>query len=274
MLACWYSFFERLRLVYTQIAYEDAVQMPSTRRNIRILVWNVWYRAQADEIVEALDYHAADVLMLQELTISSKYNPGTSLPKKIAHELNYNGLFVGTREFGKPGETRHREGIAIFSRLPITSTRVIELSHGGTLRGSGNSRRCYLQVGIHTLSGMGLTVGLAHLSYPLPGGIGRSRRRAELEQLKAAVAGHDKRFLLAGDFNDQPESEVVSWATDSFKNLGPENSQASWLAFSKAGLSFGRRLDYAFGTPDLNALGTLDSRSVSNHRPIKVTIIE
>lgn len=211
----------------------------------------------------------ADVWLLQELTTSSRYNPGTNIPEIISQTLELNGVFVANRTLGTSPNV---EGIGIFSRYPISSHLVATLSQGGTLRGTKDAYRRYLQTQVAVPFHAPLTFGLAHLSYPLPLGIGAKQRTNELAQLLGHITAPQTNYIFGGDFNASPRSKVVSEVGTRLRDLGPSLAENSWHLYNGEKPRIGRRLDYAFATPDVKASATLGDQYCSNHRPIIVEI--
>jgi endonuclease/exonuclease/phosphatase (EEP) superfamily protein YafD len=244
-----------------EIHYPCPDGQASHQDRLKVLYWNVWYRVDSDVLIRAIENFNCDIVLLQELLLFSR---GTCVPERIA-KLGYSGFFAECRRF-----KGLREGTAIFSRFPM-AMRCVELRRGGRLplRGGAESRRCYVEATIES-SHDPITFGIAHLSYfSIRAGLTR-----EQETLFEELAGHQRRFIFGGDFNATPRSSIVTRLRkmDGLKNLGPDIRAPSWRPFPNRLSRVGRRLDYAFATPDLHASAQFGDQERSDHRPLIVTV--
>lgn len=237
-----------------------------------ILQWNVWYLEDIKNIVSFLKENKADIICLQELTIDFDKQNNIHTPDYIAKELGYNVYYQDIAFAGKTTKLAN----AIFSKHKLTDTRTTWINQE---RGSGNyddENRAYVEAKV-SVYGKELTVGTAHMSYthafePT------SRKLQEVDVLITAIKDNTKNFVLTGDFNAPPDSEVINRLVKYVKNLGPSYDQKTWTTkpFSYNGFevnSLDYRLDYAFGSEDI---ATRSARVLktefSDHLPILVEI--
>ena len=115
---------------------------------MRVVIWNVWYRASFRAILQTLRELDADVLMLQELTTTSKFNPSVDMPSEIRRRLAMDGASIPVRVIrNRKGDVVHEECLAIFTRHAIKHACHPVLRSGGTLKGArAESYRRFLQV--------------------------------------------------------------------------------------------------------------------------------
>ena len=233
---------------------------------MKILIWNTWYRVHPEVTLRAIACLNCDILLLQEVRLDAWSKNYYSLPEQI-YDLGYASHMFECRAFNG-----YREGSGIFSRWNLTAKRSVELRTGGRapLRGGALSRRMYLEATIGLPRREALTVGLAHLSYPLPFGIGREYRAVELEKLCIEIKKPKQNFILGGDLNAVPMSSKIEKISRVLKHLGPDFSEKSWLPARSPW--FARRLDYAFGTGDIAAKAYLAPIQSSDHRPLIVEL--
>jgi len=240
----------------------ELIQCPRSRvcgpgGGIRVLVWNVNSKSRSTVLLERIRDFDADIMLFQEM------NADRSLRKHI-NKMGYGGAFVDCERYNWPPECM---GSAVFSRFPFRETRFVELRRGRMPVAGKMPRRCYLEVEIAIEDDRTLTVGTAHLSP-----FGAFARRREHDLLVREVTKHRANFLFGGDLNVSPRSRLVRALNEDFQHLGPPLSEPSWpsSAFQKI---FARRLDYAFGTPDVHVVDAhmVDGRP-SDHRAIMLSV--
>lgn len=244
---------------------------------MRVALWNVWYRAPFAAILRTLQALDADVLMLQELTSESKFNPGVDMPDIIKRELQMDAASIPVRVIrNRRGVVLHQEHLGIFTRQAITHACHPVLRSGGTLKGArAESYRRYLQVQVGSDDGFPWKFGLTHLSYPLLG-LWEDERRAEVATLEKFIREPTGRFIFGGDFNATVSSRAVTMARKHLVDLGPAHFYSSFTLWPGHRTPIDRRLDWAFGTADVARrsqarLGT-DLNHPSNHHPLIIDI--
>lgn len=241
-------------------------------KKLSILQWNIWYIEDIKNIAQFLNEHKADVICLQELTINFDRQDHIHTPNYITEELGYNVYFQEVTFAGKELKLAN----AIFSKYPITKTRTVWVNEE---QGSGNyddENRAYVEATLD-IEGEELIIGTVHMSYTHkfePS----ERKLAEAAKLVEAVKANNERFVLTGDFNATPGSQVVSSIENVLTNCGPEYDENTWTTkpFSYNGFDANTldwRLDYAFATNDIKVAKTqVLSTEYSDHLPVLVEI--
>lgn len=242
--------------------------------NVNIMQWNVWYKANAADVLRVIQDQNADILCLQEVTTRSRYNPGVDVPAAIA-ALGYEHRFAVTIE--REGEDYKQEGCGIFSKFPIRSHRQVVIQHADpTAQPVPQYDRVYLEVVTDTPTGP-LTVGTTHLSYS-PKFEMSDARLLEGDRLLEAIGSIGSRFILTGDFNALPDSALVQKLLTRFSNAGPDLNVPTWTTkpFSYHGhIAEGLhwRLGYILTTDDVTLQeARAGSTDVSDHLPIISTL--
>lgn len=242
----------------------EAIQYPGSCTlkpgPIRVVTWNVRFWSSARQILKRIKSFNADILLLQELS------SGSDLPWRI-QDLGYGGVLAECENF-----PWMRFGNAVFSRLSVGEPRYTDLRIGGhpPWKFNGSSRCCYLETDL-SFPGDELTVGNVHLSYPLP--LMTELRGVEQEQFLQKVGGYSKRTIFGGDLNVTPDSTLVESLNRDFRNLGPHLSVPTWPRGWLKPLVRSRRLDYLFGTPDIEVLRVkIGAGAPSDHFPLMFEI--
>jgi endonuclease/exonuclease/phosphatase family metal-dependent hydrolase len=236
-----------------------------------IIQWNVESRERLENISSFLNAHRADVICLQELTIGHPWHDFRHAPRFISQELNYQCSFVeipNTSPEGAPVVLAN----AILTGGNIQESKSAFVSQSDQRIGFEYQSRAYLEAQIELRDKL-VTIGTTHLGYSDRFRISE-RRKGELQCLVNQISRHTERFVLAGDFNAEPESYVVAELTKGLSSVGPDLKQPTWTTkpFSYRDFYADRlnwRLDYIFATRDVAVLRSeiLDS-PYSDHLPI------
>lgn len=239
---------------------------------VSILQWNTWYLEDIKNIAQFLSENKTDVVCLQELTINFDQQNNIHTPNYIAKQLGYHVYFQEITFADKEMKLAN----AVFSKYPVTNTRTVWVNKE---QGSGNyddENRAYVEATLD-VDGEELTIGTVHMSYTHkfePS----ERKLAETTNLVEAIEQNKKRFVLTGDFNAVPGSQVLTAIEQVLTNCGPEYSENTWTTkpFSYGGFEANTldwRLDYIFATNDIKASkAQVLSTDYSDHLPVLVEI--
>lgn len=241
-------------------------------KNLSILQWNVWYLEDIHNISKFLSANKADVICLQELTINFDKQDHIHTPEFLAKELGYNLYF---QEITFAGE-EHRLANAILSKYPILDSRTVWVNKE---QGSGkydDENRAYVEATLD-IDGEKVTVGTVHMSYTHKFEPSQ-RKLAEAQSLVEAVSSNTEKYILTGDFNATPGSQVVAGIEKLLTNCGPEYDVNTWTTkpFSYGGFEANTlewRLDYVFSTADVEvSKAEVLTTEYSDHLPVLVEI--
>jgi endonuclease/exonuclease/phosphatase family metal-dependent hydrolase len=229
-------------------------------------LWHDWPRhrdlpARMEAFAQLVERERVDVVLLQELL----RRPRCRMDEILAQRLQMN--YVYSRANGDEGMIGFEEGVAIFSRYPIRSSRLRRLSSQGRLF----VQRVALGAEIDTPQGAVWSFS-THLSL---------RRRHNREQVADLadwvdlVAGPSP-ALIGGDFNADESTPQMQMArrrwTDLFRQVNP---LADGATHTLAGWHR-HRLDYLFLRSAQSRWRVIDSRLVdapgelahSDHRAV------
>lgn len=233
--------------------------------------WNVWYKEKIEDIATFLINNKSDVICLQELSIN---NPDQSITNAVEYIAGVLGYDFAHQEISLE-ENDMKLANAIFSKHPIISSKSAWINEPTGTGHYDDEYRAYVEANIN-IDGELLCVATVHMSYtnafePTP------RKLKETDELMTQISGKSGRYILTGDFNAVPDSEVINKITEKLVNVGPDTTYKTWTTkpFSYDGFDANAldwRLDYIFSTDDITILDSkiLDT-SLSDHLPILVS---
>ena len=217
---------------------------------LSVLQWNIWYKEDLSKVAKFLESKQADVVCLQELSIN---NPEQNVKDGVKHIAEKLGYYIQKCEIDLD-DNEMKLANAIFSRYPIKNSRNVWINKP---TGSGHyddEYRAYVEA-VLDIDGNSITIGTVHMSYtnafePT------QRKLDETESLISAIRNNKSNFILTGDFNAEPNSEVISRISKLLINSGPSLDSKTWTTkpFSYDGFeadTLDWRLDYIFSTSDL-----------------------
>lgn len=160
---------------------------------LNVMTWNVRHSTPArdvvDTVVELIERHLLDIVMLQEVTPLSIVPPRLLVPRALARATGWRLIF-GCHPRPYPSWL---EGVAILTALPVDTTTRVRVS----------ANRTYVQTAIaHPELGT-CTAGVVHLSDP-------ASRAQEITRIAAHAPR--SRTVLAGDFNLSPSDPILMLA--------------------------------------------------------------
>jgi endonuclease/exonuclease/phosphatase family metal-dependent hydrolase len=241
---------------------------------IRVLVYNIHAGRDAsgapnlERVAELVRATRADIVFLQEVDRGTERSGGEDQPA-ILHELTGHQVAFGRTLDYQGGEY----GIAVLSRWPITENAVRPLIiHPPQARAGGS----YEPRGalIARTDGPHGTIRLLDTHLDASGD--DRYRLQEVRQVRAladsirAIGGD--LVLVAGDFNAEPESDVIRTMLD-------EGWRDAWaVCGGAAGYTYPsaepvKRIDYLFLPPDRDCISAeVIPTATSDHRPILVVL--
>lgn len=246
--------------------------LDNTVMNVSILQWNIWYREDVDNILKLLLKVKPDIFCLQELTTGHPIHKELNLPDFIAAEFGYSFCYkeIPTEE----NQIKLANGI--FSKYPIASTRYAWINEQRGKSRSDNVYRVYVEATID-INSKQLTVGTTQMSYTKAFQV-TPRKIKETKRLVNLFADKKEAYILTGDFNAQPDSEVIEMVRRHLINAGPDFKHSTWTTkpFSYDGFEASTldwRLDYIFTTPDLRTKASkIIETEYSGHLPVYAEI--
>lgn len=183
---------------------------PVEPASLRVVTWNIHHGRGLDDVVDVarlarqLEALRPDVVFLQEVDVGVRRSGGVDIPTELAQRLGMHAAFGKNIDY-QGGDY----GNAILSRLPL---RGVDNLHYRMLR-EGEQRgvlQAEVQVGARPLR-----LWNTHIDWR-PDDAERLQNVAELRDLLRAPAGGDAPVVLAGDFNDLPDSAVHALLCEDF----------------------------------------------------------
>jgi len=242
-------------------------------QGLTIISANMWHdwpqRRRAMERLEAfaqlVEEHKADVLLLQEVARTTHFWTDQWLSRRLGMANVY------SRANGHLKSISFEEGLAVFSRFPLSQPVLRQLSP------SGNQFAHRLGLGTQIESPCGnLLVFSVHLSLA---GKQNANEAAHLTNWVQDVSGENP-ALIGGDFNAGEHSKQIKklqgkWL-DTFRHINPFADGATHELHWPWGRPFRRdRLDYIFLQAKMNHWKVLDARHLetpgerhSDHRAV------
>jgi len=217
-------------------------------------LWHDWPKhRQVLERLEAfaqlVEKHQADVLLLQEVARTKSFLADQWLAQRLGM------AYVYSRANGHLGGIGFEEGLAVFSRYPLSQPVLRQLSPAGNLF----SRRLALGTQIASPCGNLLAFSV-HLGLT---GKQNSDQAAKLSDWVGDISGGTA-ALIGGDFNAGEGSHQIkklqqNWL-DTFRHLNPFGDGATYELRWPWGKSFRReRLDYIFLKTKLSHWNVLEA---------------
>jgi endonuclease/exonuclease/phosphatase family metal-dependent hydrolase len=252
-----------LRRAITALAlFAAACAGPTT---VRVVCWNIHHgrglddRVDPERIAAELAALGADVACLQEVDVGVARSDRIDLPLELAQRLGFDAAFGKNLDY-QGGDY----GNAILSRWPIVEQHNL---HFDMLR--PNEQRGLLQARVN-IAGRDLWILSTHLDYRGDD----AERRQNVAQILGRAAELGPAVVLAGDFNDVPQSAVHDALTAMFVD-------AFAVAGGGAGDSYPatqpkKRIDWVL-VKDRGALVPVAARTVptaaSDHRPVVIDLV-
>ena len=189
---------------------KDAAPPPA----LRILSYNILGGRNRDEshnlrrVADVIAAARPDLVALQEVDVKTKRSRGKDILTALAEMLGMH------HAFGKAIDHQGGQyGNGVLSRFPITA------SHTHALAGEGGEDRCGLESAI-SIPGLDHPLSFVSLHLDNKDGALRARQLATLHRAMAADGWSSR--ILAGDFNDEPDSALIKGlAADGWNDLAP-----------------------------------------------------
>lgn len=242
---------------------------------IAIMTANLWHdwprnrklRRRLECFVELVKDERVDILLLQEMARTREFRADKWLSEQLGM------AYVYSRANGHEGGIGFEEGLAIFSRFPISKPRMAQLSD----QKNPFHRRIALGASINTNSGEFLAVSV-HLA------INRCKNQTQLWRLKNWIDEQSGigSAVIGGDFNARENSPQIRFAQnswrDTYREINPQDDgythrlQWPWggtLRRSRLDYLFLRKGEFPWKVDEAQHL-ELDGCAISDHLPVLI----
>ncbi len=230
--------------------------------HLKIVSWNIWISKHVPEVITQLKELNPDIIGLQEVIEIA----GNNAADQIANKLGYHYMFC--KAFTSDRHTPVRTiGNAILSKMPLEKISCVLLSDLDHYNGTHTTEP--RSVGLATLSNTDLTIGTTHLGYTKDM-VASDSQKIQAKTLLQAIP--DKKFILMGDFNSLPDSEIVTTIEKKLININNDGSIPTRLNEHDAPYDK-VRIDYFFVSHDIQYSNFIVyPTQASDHTPISVEI--
>lgn len=248
-------------LLLTTLASCQSREQGKTRRgdyDLRVMTYNIRHGEGVDGVVdlertaEVLSRNAPDLVALQEVDRQVARTGSVDQVRELARLTEMNPAFAKFMDL--EGGVY---GLAILSRFPIERSWSIELPPGQ------HEPRTALAVRVNVPQVGPVTFVCLHFDWLAED----FSRYAQAEALIAALSGVDTPVILAGDFNDTPNSRTMSRLREVYTNA--EKPREDRRTFSSTDPQ--REIDFVLYKPARRFIAevrVLDEPVASDHRPV------
>lgn len=230
-------------------------QKPAT---LRVVTYNIRHGAGMDGRVDlartaaTLSALAPDVVALQEVDQSVARSGRVDQAAELGRALGMHAAFASFMDY-----QGGRYGLALLSRMPIRSQRVVPLP-------PGDEPRAALLVEVEAENGVAVSVVCVHFNWVADD----TKRFAQASTLCASLDALDTPWIVAGDYNDVPGSRTLALfdarATNAAK---PAGSTATFPADQPE-----REIDFVYAAPQgrwlVQQARVVEEKAASDHRPV------
>jgi len=245
--------------------------------HLTLLQWNIWYAESPANVLEVIKQIDPDIACLQEVTVNNSKINYIDVAEFLSSKSGLNGHFVEAQYF--PSDKGNvSQGNMILSKFPFIKKShafVQDKKHSDFDDYSKEGR--VLVIGEVSIGNQVLTIATTHLSYTHKF-IETKQKLEEENKLLDSISNYDEKFILTGDFNATPESELIKKLEGKLENAGPDFSQNTWTTkpFDYNGFvenELNWRLDYVYTTKDIKVLSAkVVNVPYSDHLPVVLRV--
>ena len=201
----------------TNLSDPDPVENPATDtvsgQSIRVMAYNIHHAnppskpelIDIDAIVQAIRAQDPDLVALQEIDVHTERSGAFNQAEEIAKKLDMHYFFGKAIDYGGGGY-----GVAILSKHPMSE----EVVHRLPTKAETNGEPRILATAKITLpDGSTLRFGSTHLDAQRE----PVNRELQIAEIGKIAAKEKLPFIIAGDFNATPDSEVIRQLDTHFK---------------------------------------------------------
>jgi len=181
--------------------------------NLKVMTYNIHHcnppskpdYIDINAIVSVIRAEKPDLLALQEVDVNTARSGHYNQAQEIAIKMNMHYFFAKSIDY-QGGEY----GIAILSKYELSETVVYQLP---TKAGTNGEPRVMVTAKITLPDGKAVRFGSTHLDSQSDA----SNRQLQIEKIKVVASTELLPFVIAGDLNATPGSEIINSLDSSFK---------------------------------------------------------
>jgi endonuclease/exonuclease/phosphatase family metal-dependent hydrolase len=191
----------------------EAESREGKEATIRVMSYNIHHSnppgkegvIDIDAIARVIKSEDPDLVALQEVDVNTKRSGPFNQAKEIADDLDMHFFFGKALDYQGGGY-----GVAILSKFPLKDTSVHRLP---AKEGSNVEPRIVATARIELPNGTAIRFGSTHLDARRDS----ANRQSQVEEVVRIAEREQLPFILAGDFNAVPNSEVMQTVKNQFK---------------------------------------------------------
>ena len=231
---------------------------------LKLLQWNIWFKENIDNIIMELKKIDADIICIQELSITANDDSNVKKLKAL-----YPYMYYEIADTFLDGRSQCN---AILSKYPIIKTKKKYVQEPSNNKNDYSKEgRIYIEVELD-INGRVINIGTTHLSYTHKFEE-TSLKDEEINKLITCINKKEK-YIFVGDLNTTKTSKYIkqieqhlinndtsnTWTTKPFSYQGFDEDKLNW------------KLDYIFSTSDINVKETkVLETQYSDHLPVLCT---
>jgi endonuclease/exonuclease/phosphatase family metal-dependent hydrolase len=230
-------------------------QEPAT---LRVVTYNIRHGAGMDGRIDlartaaTLSALAPDVVALQEVDQSVARSGRVDQAAELGRALGMHAAFASFMDY-----QGGRYGLALLSRMPIRSQRVVPLP-------PGDEPRAALLVEVEAENGVAVSVVCVHFNWVADD----TKRFAQASTLCSSLDALDTPWIVAGDYNDVPGSRTLALFDARAANAAkPAGSNSTYPADQPE-----REIDFVYAAPQgrwlVQQARVVEEKAASDHRPV------
>ncbi|MBF9255707.1 endonuclease/exonuclease/phosphatase family protein [Pontibacter sp. 172403-2] len=210
-------------------------------------------------IVNVINAEKPDLLALQEVDVNTDRSGAVNQAQEIANKLHMHYFFGKAIDYQGGAY-----GVAILSKYPLTEAVVHQLP---VKAGTNGEPRVLATAKVTLPDGAVIRFGSTHLDAQSD----PANRRLQVDELTEIAAGESLPFIIAGDFNATPDSEVINRLDTQFKRT------CQICAPTIPATNPGRAIDFIAYRHPANKFSVASHRVIneqyaSDHRPVVAVI--
>ncbi|MBA9076886.1 MULTISPECIES: endonuclease/exonuclease/phosphatase family protein [Rufibacter] len=249
---------------------EDPAPQPEPKEvvsSIKVMTYNIHHanppsRANVidlDAITNVIKAEKPDVVALQEVDANTQRSGPGNQAQQLAARLGMQFYFVKSIDY-QGGEY----GVAILSKYPLTEKTMYMLP---TKAGTGGEARVLATAKVTLPDGMVFRFGSTHLDAQSD----PANRQLQIEKITDLASQESLPFLIAGDFNATPGSEVINTLDGSFKRTCQACAPTIPAVSPTKAIDF---IAYKYPAPKLSVVShnVVNEQYASDHRPVVAVI--
>lgn len=210
-----------------------------------------------ERIARVLERTNADAIALQEVDDRTQRTGRVDQAKWLAERLRMTYVYGPAMEF-----QGGRYGVAVLTKHRVIAQQVVRLP-------DGNEPRVAVAVEIEQPGGARATFVAVHLDHVA----NDTLRYAQAQRLAQFLDGIGGPWILAGDFNDEPDSRTIAlFAARALEAAKPAGARYTFPAGTPA-----KEIDFIFAAPAgawrATAVEVVNEPVASDHRPVVATLL-